>query len=174
MLKVIGGIIAGMGVLVIAIIAIFINGFKIKKDENGKADVSLFWGAIKVDEKNGKVNILGDMIAVDEKNQTVKVAGMVDVDGKSEVVNISNGDILVQGKEKLVKIRKQIVSTINPDNIILDKTKFNSSMLKNLMKFEVSGEEVKIEGKVVGEDEAYIHVEVKNKEDMKIEIKVGK
>lgn len=171
MLKLIGAVIAGMGILVIAVIAIFINGFKIQKDNEGKSNVSLFWGAIKVDEKNQKVNILGDLVAVDGKEQIVKVGNQVHIDGKQELVNVANGDILVLGKEKLVKVKKNIVSKVDSENVYIDASKFDSKLVRNILKINVNKDDVKIEGKVIDEDETYLHVEVKDKEDIKIEVK---
>lgn len=173
MLKFFGVMMAGMFVLVVAIVGVFISGFRINKDTDGLANISLFWGAIKVDEKNQKVNIFGDLVAVDGKNETVNVAGTVDVDGKSEVVNVANGDVVVDGKAGLVKVKKSILASINQDYVTVEKNKINSKLISSVLKLKSDGENLKIEGKKVGEDDVYIHLESSEKTKIKVDVKIG-
>ncbi|WP_412470296.1 MULTISPECIES: hypothetical protein [unclassified Halobacteriovorax] len=156
--------------LVVLGIAVF-SSFKYSKDDDGKVTLSFFWGAIKVNEKEQKVNILGDFIAVDGKDEKVKVAGIVDVDGKDELVNIDNGKILVDGKESVIKVEKSLVVEVKEDHVIIQNN-FNSDILKVITSLKKKDDKnLKVEGRVVGEDDRYLILEPKDASKININVK---
>jgi len=168
-------IIAGfafVGIILFTIIAALFTGFSVQKDSEGYSKVSLFWGAIKVDERDKRVRIFGDFVDVDGLNNKVKVSDIVDVDGGAQIVNIDNGTIIVDGKENLVKIKKELVSKVEENKIFI-RNHFNSSKLGALVALGKDQDEIYMEGNKIGEDETYIHVQTKDKEitvDIKVEM----
>lgn len=156
--------------LVVLGIAVF-SSFKYSKDEEGKVTLSLFWGAIKVNEKEQKVNILGDFIAVDGQDEKVKVGGLVDVDGKTEIVNVDNGKVIVDGKEKIIKVKKDLVVEVKEDHVIINNS-FDSNILKVVTSLKKKDDKnFKIEGRVVGEDDIYLILEPRDSSKMNINVK---
>ena len=170
MLNAIGLIVVVLFVLfVFAIIAIVSS---VKFGSKNGSDLSLLWGAIEIKGKN--IKILGDKIVVDGESKTVKVGGIVDVDGKTNVVNVSNGDILVDGKDGLIRVKKDIVVEINEDKIFVDSTKLNTKIVSKFAKFKKGSDpkRLKIEGRYNGEDDLYIFLKSDNAKG-DIDIQVG-
>ncbi len=170
-----GSFLSTVGIIALVVIVLLgvvtYTSFSYDKDENGKTNLSLFWGAIKINEKDQKVNILGDLVAVDGKNNSVKVGDIVKVDGDSEMVNVDNGKILVDGKANLIKVKKDLVLEVNEDHVVIENN-FDSkiiSLVSALKKKE--DKKLKVEGKKVGEDEVYIHLE--SKDGTKVEVNIN-
>jgi hypothetical protein len=148
--------------LIMLVIVVF-TSFKTTIDPNGNKVLSLFWSAIRINDTEKKVNIMGNFVAVDGKNDTVSVSNIVNVDGKDETVNISNGNILVDGKTNLIKVKKEVVKEVKEDEIILENI-FDSKALSAIISLKKTLEDnLKIEGKIVGEDEVYLHIKCKDK-----------
>lgn len=169
------GFLSGLGlVLIVGLVIIgfvIFSSFSYSKDVEGNTNISLFWGAIKVNEKDKKVNILGDFVAVDGKSETVKVGDFVDVDGKSEIVNVDNGKIIVDGRENLIKVQKDLVVEVNEDHVIV-KNNFNSKFISTIISLKKeSDQSLKIEGRKVGEDDVYLLLEPKDGKDIDINVK---
>ncbi|WP_372655259.1 hypothetical protein [Halobacteriovorax sp.] len=170
------GFLSGLGLVVIIGLVVFcliiFSSFSISKDAKGNKDISLFWGAIKVNERERKVNIFGDFVSVDGKSKSVKVADIVDVDGHSEIVNVDNGKIIIDGKDNLIKVHKDLVVEVNDDHIII-KNDFNSKLLSLVTSLKQADDErLKLEGRKVGEDDIYILLEAKDGKKININVEV--
>lgn len=137
---------------ILLLVAIILFSIKFSKDENGKKVISLFWGAIKINDNN------------------VKVGGLVDVNGDKELVNIDNGKILVDGKTNLIKVQKDLVVQTSEDYILINNN-FNSKLLSVVLLFKRDGDEnIKVEGRKVDEDDIYVHLQAKSKIDVKVQV----
>lgn len=157
---IIGGFAVVLILMVTVLVALF-TSVKIKNDEDGMSDISLLWGLIKVNERTKNVSVLGDFIKVDGLNERVKIGKIVEVDGKANSVVINQGDILLNGNDGILKIKKTIVVSFSEDTVFLDPN-YQEELLKSTFKFKFDLEtnSLEIKGKVIGEDEFYLHVEL--------------
>lgn len=156
---IIGGFVVVFLIMVTVLVALF-TSVKIKKDEDGMADISILWGLIKVNERTKKVSVFGDFINVDGINEKVKVGKIVEVDGKENMVAINKTDIIVSGKDGIVKVKKAIVVDIKDNSVFLDPN-YQAQLLKSAFNISLNLENkfLEIKGQVVGEDEFYLHIE---------------
>lgn len=165
---IIGGFSVVLILMVVVLVALF-TGINVKNDEEGHADVSIFWGLIKVNEKTKQVSVMGDLVKVDGLNQKVSVAGRVNVDGVKQTVDINQGDIIVDGIKGLTKVRRGIVVEIKEDKVLLDPH-FQEELLKSPLNLKISADKnIELKGKVIGTDEVYLHLQT---EKSNLEVKV--
>lgn len=155
------------------------NLIRVETNEKGESKVSLLGGMIKVDESKDSVSIMGNMIQVDGENQTVKIGEEVFVDGINQTVRIGEGEILIDGKSKTTRIKKDWVLEVKEDHVTLDRkimmAKY-SEKLKNsyqFLKIEEDGDELRIDGTFDREEGGYLYLSTPQS-DVNIEINVGK
>lgn len=96
MLKVLGVIGTIFAVILILFVVLVLSSIKVTK-ENGHKNVSLFWGAIKFNEGQERVNILGNTISVDGINKTVKVGNTISVE-KADRALVTNKSHFIYSK----------------------------------------------------------------------------
>lgn len=167
---IVGGFIAVL-VLIVAVLVVLFTGVKVTKDSEGFNDISILWGLVKVNEKTKKVSVMGDFVNVDGINEKVNVAGVVKVDGKANIVDINNGDIIVEGDKGLMKVKRNLVVEIKEDRVLLDPN-YKENLLKSALKITITNDkDIELKGRVIGTDDVYLHLEVE-KSDVKVKVEL--
>ena len=170
MLKVLGVIGTIFAVILILFVVLVLSSIKVTK-ENGHKNVSLFWGAIKFNGGQERVNILGNTISVDGINKTVKVGNTISVDGKNEIVTIDD-KLFIDGKSNEIKVDSSIILKKEEGQIYIDNSKINIGVTGKNFSFIASGDnETKISGTIIREDDQYTYL--KSSEDIDINININ-